>query len=261
MQNNPLDLVPVWGVFVITIAFVFAIVEIGFLLGAVKRRREEDVKDAALGSMVGATLGLLAFMLAFTFGMAATRHDTRRGLVLDEANALQTTYLRADLLPQPQRAKSRLLLREYVELRFSSIGPQELKQAIARSEDIQQRLWSEAVALGEKKPDSVMVGLYLSTLNEVINLHAKRVKAGLRSRIPVLIIAVLYFVTLLAMVSMGYVAGIAGKRAHLVSLALVLAFSSVICLIIDLDRPQEGLLKVSQQPLQDLRNKMAVSPP
>jgi len=261
MQNHPLDIIPVWGLFVVTIAFVFAVVETGFRLGAAKRRRTEDVKEAAVGSMVGATLGLLAFMLAFTFGMAATRYDTRRGLVLEETNALHTAYLRADLLPQPHRAKSRSLLREYVDIRFKWSGPQELQHAIAKSEDIQQLLWSEAVALGEKNPESVVVGLYITTLNEVIELHAKRVRAGISGRIPVVILAVLFFVTSLATISMGYLAGIAGKRTNLVTLALVLAFSSVIYLIIDLDRPQEGLFKVSQQPLRDLRQKMTVSPP
>ena len=78
MQNHPLDIIPVWGVLIITLAFVFVVVEVGFRLGAAKRRRTEDVKEAAVGSMVGATLGLLAFMLAFTFGMAATRYDARR---------------------------------------------------------------------------------------------------------------------------------------------------------------------------------------
>lgn len=261
MENHPLDIIPVWGLFVLTIAFVFAVVEIGFRLGEIKRRRSDDVKDAAVGSMVGATLGLLAFMLAFTFGMAANRYDTRRALVMEEANTLQTAYLRADLLPQPQRTKIRALLREYVELRFKWSGPQELQKAIARSEEIQQRLWSEAAALGERNPDSVVAGLFITTLNDVIGLHSKRVKAGLKSRIPVVIFFVLFLVTSLATLSMGYLAGIAGKRTNLVSIALVLAFSSVFYLIFELDRPQEGLIRVSQQPLQELRQKMIVSPP
>lgn len=261
MENHPLDIFPIWGLFVMTIAFVFAVVEIGFRLGERKRRKSADVKDAAVGSMVGAVLGLLAFMLAFTFGMAASRHDTRRALVLEEANTLQTTYLRAGLLPQPQRTKIRTLLRDYVEIRFKWDGPLELQKALASSEDIQQRLWSEAVAVGEKHPDSVMAGLFITTLNEMFELHAKRVRAGLRSRIPVVIFFVLFCVAALATLSMGYLAGIAGKRANLVSIALVLAYSSVIYLIIDLDRPQDGILNVSQQPLLELRQKMIVSPP
>lgn len=261
MQNHPLDIIPVWGLFTLTIGFVFAVVEIGFRLGEAKRRRSDDVKDAAVGSMVAATLGLLAFMLAFTFGMAAARFDARRTLVLEEANALYTVYLRANLLPQSHGTEIRSLLREYVDIRFKWSGPEELQKAIARSEDIQARLWSEAVTLGRENPDSVVIGLFITTLNEVIELHVKRVRAGLNSRIPTVILFVLFFVTSLATLSMGYLAGIGGKRANLVNVALVFAFSSVIYLIIDLDRPQEGLLKVSQQPLRDLKQKMAVFPP
>ena len=261
MQDQPFDIIPVWGMFTLTIVFVFAVVEIGFRLGGAKRRRSDDVKDAAVSSMVAATLGLLAFMLAFTFSMAAARFDTRRALVLDEANVLLTVYLRANLLPQPHGTEIRSLLREYVDIRFKWSGPEELKKVIARSEDIQLRLWSEAVALGRENPDSVVAGLFITSLNEMIELHVKRVRAGLNSRIPTVILFVLFFVTSLATLSMGYLAGIGGKRANLVSVALVLAFSSVIYLIIDLDRPQEGFLRVSQQPLRDLQRKMTVSPP
>jgi hypothetical protein len=260
MQTNPLDLVPVWGVFVATVALILAFVEIGFLLGLAKRRRKEDVKEAAIGSMVGATLGLLAFMLGFTFSMAASRHDTRRSLVLEEANTLQTAYLRAELLPQPQRSEIRSLLPEYVETRLNWADQRDVGKAIARSEEIQQQLWSRAVAAGENNPGSVVVGLFIETLNEVIDLHAKRVRAGLWSRIPAVILFALFFVTFLAMVSMGYLAGISGKRANLVTIALGLAFSAVLFLIIDLDRPLEGLIEVSQRPMMELRQSMAASP-
>jgi hypothetical protein len=199
-------------------------------------------------------------MLGFTFSMASSRHDTRRSLVLEEANTLQTAYLRAELLPQPQRSEIRSLLPEYVETRLKWADHRDVGNAIARSEEIQQQIWSRAVAVGERNPGSVVVGLFIETLNEAIDLHTKRVRAGLWSRIPAAILFVLFFVTFLAMISMGYLAGIAGKRANLVNFALGLAFSSVLFLIIDLDRPREGLLKVSQQPLVELRQKISASP-
>ena len=75
-------------------------VECGYRLGKYRRSRHEQEKEAPLGTMVGATLGLLAFILAFTFGLAAARFDTRRQVLLDEANAIGTTYLRAGILPE-----------------------------------------------------------------------------------------------------------------------------------------------------------------
>src|SRR6185369_11360805 len=117
--------------------------------------------------------------------------------------------------------------------------------------------WIRTAAEGERNPRSIVVGLYINTLNELIDLHTKRVQAGLRSRIPSVIIYALYFVTVLAMASVGYLAGLTGKRNYFVTGALVLAFSSVMLLIIDLDRPHEGLLKVNQQVLVDLQKKLA----
>lgn len=256
-----LDALPLWGVFVMTIALVLCSMECGFRLGRKRSAAGEEAKDASAGSMVGATLGLLAFMLAFTFGMAAQRYDARRQLVREEANAVHTAYLRADFLAEPRRTEIRSLLRDYVEVRLAGAGEPDGGQAIARSEEIHKQLWSRVIAEGEKNPGSIVVGLFVHTLNDLIDLHAKRVQVGMRSRIPLIIVYVLIFVTVLAMTSMGYIAGLAGRRVHLVTGALVLAFSSVMFLIIDLDRPQEGLLKVSQQSMLDLRQKLAGPPP
>jgi hypothetical protein len=252
-----LDMLPLWGLFLITLLLVLISEESGFRLGSRRSRRGEDAKDAAAGSMVGATLGLLAFMLAFTFGLAAARYDTRRLLVRDEVNAVQTTFLRAAFIAEPRRTEVRNLLREYVQLRLAGVQDTAPLPAIARSEEIHRKLWELAVAEGEKNPGSIMVGLFVNTLNELIDIHTKRVQAGLRSRVPPVIIYTLYFVTVLAMTSVGYLAGLAGKRTHLVTGALVLAFSAVMLLIIDLDRPHEGLLKVNQQVLIDLQKKLA----
>ena len=100
MQNDgPLDALPLWGLFLVILLLVLLSVEGGYRLGKYRRSRSEQEKEAPVGAMVGATLGLLAFMLAFTFGLAAARFDTRRQVLLDEANAIGTTYLRAGMLP------------------------------------------------------------------------------------------------------------------------------------------------------------------
>src|ERR1044072_2513306 len=101
MQNNlALDALPLWGLFIVILLVVLMSVEFGYRLGRYRRSRSEQEKEAPVGTMVGATLGLLAFILAFTFGLAAQRFDTRRQVLLDEANAIGTTYLRAAMLTQ-----------------------------------------------------------------------------------------------------------------------------------------------------------------
>ena len=108
-------------------------------------------------------------------------------------------------------------------------------------------------AAGEQSPNSIVVGLFIESLNEVIDLHAKRVTLGLRNRIPGIIWATLYFVAILGMAVLGYHSGLAAPRRSLAILPLIFTFSAVMRLIADLDRPREGYLRVSQQAMIDLR--------
>jgi hypothetical protein len=258
-HEGPLDLLPIWGVFVATVAVVLLAIDGGFRLGQYRRRRSQLEDRPPVGEMVAATLALLAFMLAFTFGLAASRFDVRRSLVIDEANAIGTTYLRAELLQEPHRQEVRTILREYVDIRLKAIQPGKLSQGILRSEELHTRLWSHAVAVGEKNPSSIVVGLFIGSLNELIDLHTKRLAFGPRNRIPETIWATLYFVALIGTGVMGYHAGLAGSGRSYAMLGLVLAFAAVMTLIADLDRPQEGLLRVSQQAMTDLHNSFVAT--
>lgn len=250
-----LDLLPLWGLFLMIVVLVLAAIEGGYRLGSYRQRRSDREKDAPVGAMVGATLGLLAFMLAFTFGMAASRFDTRKQLVLDEANAIGTTYLRSAMLPE-RRDEIRALLRSYVDARLEAVRSGRVTEKIFQSEDIQDQLWSAATAVGLQHPDSIIVGLFVQSLNEVIDLHAKRVTAGLRNRIPGSIWVALLTIAVLSLAAMGYHAGLVGTTRSLTIIVVAVAFSAVIALIADLDRPQEGTLTVSQQALIDVRQSM-----
>src|SRR5215469_7511459 len=130
MQNNGiLDSLPLWGLFVVILLVVLLSVEFGYRLGKYRRSRSEQEKEAPVGTMVGATLGLLAFILAFTFGLAAARFDARRQLLLDEANAIGTTYLRAGMLPE-RGEEIRGLLRDYVRTRLEAVQSGKLEEGI-----------------------------------------------------------------------------------------------------------------------------------
>lgn len=258
--SGPLDLVPLWGLFLAIMLVVMLSVECGYRAGKYRRSRSEDEKEAPVGAMVGATLGLLAFMLAFTFGMAASRFDTRKQVLLEEANAIGTTYLRAAMLPD-RRDEIRVLLRQYVDARLDAVQSGKLVESIRRSENLQEQLWAHAVALGENNPTSIAVGLFVQSLNEVIDLHTKRVTAGLRNRIPGAIWLVLFAVAVVSLAAMGYHAGLSRTIRSPAELAVAFTFSAVIGLIADLDRPQEGALVVSQQALVDLRESMRVPKP
>lgn len=247
--------ISLFGFLILTFIVLFFAFEGGVILGKKHRLISEPKDKSPIGSIVAATLGLLAFLLAFTFGISASKFDDRRMLVIDEANAIRTTYLRAGYLSDPYRTEIRNLLKEYVLLRLEALKTGNIEQGVKESEDLQDRLWQQAVAVAEKYSNSEVVALFIESLNEVIEMHAKRINLGIYIRIPLIIWTALFFVTILAIGSVGYQIGLINAHYLGISLLLILTFSSVIVLIADLDRPQEGFIKVSQQSLIDLSNK------
>lgn len=250
-----LDPLPIWAVFLATVVVVLISAEIGYRIARYRSKRSAEEKEGPVGAMVGAMLGLLAFMLAFTFGLAASRFDDRRHVVLDEANAIGTTYLRAAMLPQTIGTASRDMLREYVDVRLEAAQAGRINEAISKSEDLQNRLWSQAVTVTETDR-SPIASLYVQSLNEVIDLHAKRIMVAAQSRVPGAIWIALYLLAILAMSAMGYHQGLTSNKRSIALLGLIIAFSAVLILVVDLDRPGEGLLRVSQKSMIDLRRSM-----
>jgi len=257
-----LDNIPIWLLLIIT-TLVFSIAaELGFRLGKFINERLRKEQNPMVGTILGASLGLLAFFLAFAFNMAGSRYDARKQLVLDEANTIETTYLRAKLLPKPYSTEFQDLLREYVDVRTQiQTGKMDIvKQVIVKSEELHNQLWSKVVTLTENSNYSGTATLFIRSLNDMFDLHAKRVNAGLRNRIPISIFVTLYFVAFLAMAMMGYQAGLSGKRSPIAGLMLILTFAIVLALIIDLERPRQEIFSVSQQTMVDLKNKLSQTP-
>jgi len=253
--NRLFDAVPLWAIPPLTVAIALVAVEFGYRFARYRQGRSEGEKEVNVGGMVGATLGLFAFMLAFTFGFASSRYQDRRQLVLSEANAIGTTYLRTSLIPEPMRTDAKRLLGEYVDVRLEGVNPGQFEQGMIKSEQLQRSLWSTAMAAVEKER-TPMTSLFVQSLNQVIDLHAQRVQAGVRSRVPGVIWIVLYLLAVLTMLMMGYQTGLAGARRSLAVIGLVLGFSSVLFLIADLDRPGQGMLSTSQEAMIDLRRSM-----
>ena len=251
-----LDRLPIWGLFLATCALVGLALEAGFRLGR-RRQRLGGGKSEVSGAMVGATMGLLAFMLAFTFNGAAGRHDARKGLVIEEANAIDKTWLRAGFLAEPYRTEIRGLLRNYVDVRVkAAAGMLDLGQAAHQSEALHDSMWAMAEEVGRKDVGSITTGLFIQALNEVIDLHLKRVTVGIRNRVPPTIWATLYLLMAVGMVMMGTQIGLSGTRHFAMELSLAIAFSVVLFLIADLDRPQEGIINVSQQAMEELQVRL-----
>ena len=201
------DRLPLWGVFLATVALILVAIEAGYRLGNQRRRRSREEDKSPLSEMVAATLGLVAFLLAFTFGLAASRFDLRRSLILDEANAIETAISAHVPASQPHRSESRKLLREYVAFRSVDAREDRIAESLARSEALHGQLSSRAVQASQATSSPVLASLYIQSLNEVIDLHSKRIALGLRNRIPATIWAALYFVSCVGLAVTGYLRG------------------------------------------------------
>ncbi len=260
MNTEPLDLIPLWLFLPLALAISLLMLEAGFRLGTWRHAHAVNEKDAPVAAMAAAVLGLLGFMLAFTFSMAASRFDARRQAVLEEANSIGTTYLRTRLLPEPARSEISELLRHYTELRATKLHPDDMAQVLAESAKLHEQIWARAMAVAEKDSGSIMTGLFLESLNESIDLHSKRVFNGIYSRIPLMIWLALFGLNVLGMVSLGYQSGIAETNRSLAAPIFALAFSVVLYLIVDLDRGHSGLLQVSQQSMINLHESMRSEP-
>ncbi len=242
---------------VVTVTFVVA-AEIGFRIGLRLHRENDQPRKAQIGGVQGAILGLLALLLGFTFAMAVGRYESRRQLVLDEANAIGTTYLRAALLPEAHQADVEALLRQYVDARldFYDAGADRGQQDAAEktTAELQRELWAHAVAAGKDAP-TPLATTFITALNETIDLDAARVNA-LRTHVPVAVWLLVLIVAAVGCYACGYAAGASGARSTFANLILPLLIAVVITLIGDLDRARGGLIDIKQQPLIDLKESL-----
>jgi hypothetical protein len=259
--QRAIDSLPIVGFFVLFTIVALITIEIGYRIGFWWQKRTSDEKEGPTTMIVGSLLALMAFLLAITMGMSSDRFDTRRKLVLAEANTVGTVYLRAGYLPEPASSHIRDLLRAYAPLRVATNDLADLRLRMKRSTEIHARLWSITEELARATPDSQVLALYIASLNDMIDLHQTRITAGLYARVPETILILLLIGSLLTLAMVGYNAGLTLRRSPLTAAVLIIILGAVITLVVDLDRPRDGFLKVSQQPLIDLVEQLGLPPP
>jgi hypothetical protein len=253
--GQPLDAIPIWAVYLLSVLAMLAAAEGGYRLGKTRLSESIAKPDPGVGAIVAATLALLSFLLAFVVGFGANIFKERRQLVIDEANAIRTAYLRAGYLDEPYRTEGRDLLREYIDMRMAAREPETMDMAIVRSEEIYIELWKRAETVARETP-LVPTGLYITALNEVIDIHTSRMSVGLGIRVPPALLLGLYLVAAGTMFLVGMGSAYRENRNHLAQFLLILILSVVFFLIVDLDRPTEGLLQVPQQALIELQQQL-----
>jgi hypothetical protein len=253
------DQLPLFVVFLIAIVLAIGSMEVGYRVGASRRLASQKQAESPVGAILGSSIGLLAFLLAFTFNVAVERFDARRHAVLDEANAIGTTYLRAGLLKPPACDQAKDLLRQYVFVRANLAQEDSAESVVTQSEDIQQKLWKLAEGTMKDNPPPAAF-LFITSLNETIDMHSKRVTLGLHSQIPTVVWVCLLAVSALSMFEVGLFCGLAGPRGWTENCVLVATFGIAMLLVADLDRPGHGFLKTDQGPILALKAQLMRQP-
>lgn len=259
-----LDYIPLWGWAVFTVGSLWLCYAGGFELG--KNYYTPRPPSCGPAVMVAAILGLTGLVLIFSVLIAYSRFSEKRGIVLKEAHAIETAYLRAAYLPEPAASKIRQWFRDYLRIRLQGTRPlagenlthltERIGQTVTKSENIQEALWKEAILMAQQNSQSTMGALFIQALNEVFNLHAARLTTSVEARLPGVIWLGLYGFAWLALFALGYHAGWGGEQRRVLPILLTLALSSIILVGIALDRPWEGFFRINQQPLITLLQRM-----
>jgi len=245
------------------VALLAAAGEIGFRQGSRKRKSKESFRSLMSGTGA-AMLGLLGLLLGFTLAMAVSRWDARRDVIVNEANAIGTLWLRAGLLEKPLRGDLRDELREYTDERIALGGSRgdraALRAARSRSESLHALIWSEVERADQPGRSPAVLSSLITAANEVIDLHELRL-ASIENYLPASLLLLLFAV---AAVSIGFLAwafGAAnqGGRKAIVSLCILIA--AVLMLIMDVNRPQRGRIEIGVESLERVGESMAAPPP
>ena len=255
---------PLWQIALAMLLSMVAASLIGWRLRMRYRPSRDKTNEAESGSQEGyifsATLGLLALLTGFTFSIAIDRFDTRRERVLIEANAIGTTYLRAQLLDEPHRSRISALLRDYIDTRLelADAGPAERKALLQRNDRLVTDLWTATVAAFPAIKNYDFSTSFLETMNLVIDMDTAR-KVARRAHIPTGVLLVLFFYQLVTAAVLGYV--LSGRTGRIVAILLFVLFGVSVLLIIDIDRPTSGSIRESQDAIVQVRDLLHTQPP
>lgn len=254
------DATPIWLVGVLVLTAMTATAAIGRVIARFGDDRAGDPSSGAESFIVSGVLGLLALLVGFTFSLSVERYETRRGLVLEEANAIGTAYLRAQLLGEPHRGRVSEILVDYTGNRVA-LGQARAGRApaLVRANDrLLTDLWTEVVAAYPGIRDSEFAGSFLESVNTVIDLDAAR-KVARDAHVPPTVFLLLFVYQISSAGVLGYV--VSNVRSIVLAGMLFSLFTLAMLLVIDIDRPLGGAVTESQRPMEMLQATLKAQPP
>lgn len=265
MELGILDSYPLGVGAAVLLAVLLFSLEIGYTLGKwTKNRQEYDAISGSKDIAVGSMFALLGLIMAFTYAFTVSRADQRKQVIVDEANALGTAFLRAELTSEPGRSELRRLLLDYARTQVANTATtkdtQTLKKTVARSMMVQAKLWPATVRMVKDKggaPGPLEISI-VQAINEVLDTQGQRVKTA-TDRLPSVALLMLVFIAAASLAVAGFNSSLDGapNRWRMTILTSVLAV--VMLIIIDFDLPMRGFIEVSQIPLEKVIDEMETS--
>ncbi len=246
---------------VLLLVGMFAALEVGRRLGKRRLARDPEGARTGLGTLEGALFGLLGLLVAFTFNGAASRFDYRRDLIVQEANAVGTAWLRLDMLPEAARNKLREQVRNYLDARLEIYRKLPdlvaARVALEKSNQLQAEIWKNATAACHTDEARGFAVLILPALNEMFDITTTRTAAA-QLHPPAIIFAMLLVLSLICSLLAGYGMASAKERSwtHMIGFAVITAL--VVYVILDLEFPRLGFIRLddADRPLIELRESM-----
>ncbi len=257
-----LDGIPLLLYLLLTTVLMVSFIEIGFRVAKNGQGKSNKAQIAQVRAIMGASLGLLAFMLAFSFSRAQSHFEARIDAYILEISAIDSAYRGADLLDNRHRDSAKTLLRQFVQLRrdtSKAAATDELEEVIEMVRDaerIHDKLWRLADTSMSLPGDSIDDSIFVSAILEMIKANDERLQATMFNRISPVIWLTLLLMSFLSMIVMGYQAGLTGTRSGLATWTLAITFAAVMTLVTDLDRPRMGLFKMNESLMVELQNRI-----
>ena len=256
---------PLWLIYAYTLILILGSISVGYRYARYRKRKSQGKEEASLGPVVSGLMGLLAFILAFTFGLANNRYNERKDLMLNEVTTIETSYYRTYLLPEQNGQRIRNLLKSYTTLRLKAYNPkQPIKDIINESEVLKRKIWMEIMDLSDEKlQNPVVYSLILGSINDMFNIHTKRVTIGTIYHLPAVLWIALYLLVIFTMLGIGYSIGQSIAANRLMVAFFALGFTCIILLIADLDHggtKYSGFIRVNPKPMIDLEQRIYANP-
>lgn len=251
---------------VLSIFFLVSMIvalEFGNRMGFRAKARANEPAKSHINAVQASLLGILALLLAFTLSLALQRFDSRSVAVDEEANSIGTAYLRSQLLPASVRAPVQSLFRAYIDLRVkeSSISLERASErdaVLAETNKVQNEMWQQARQAAAEEPNPVTTGLFIQSLNDLIDAFGRR-EAALNRHVPEMVLILLYFVFVVTASVIGYAVGIEGNRPSMATYVLIVLIVLLVFVVMDLDNPRRGFINVNYKSLTDLQQSITAS--